>query len=109
MKNRIDMENKSFYDKVYDAVLKIPRGTVATYGQVAVMAGSGGAARAVGNALHNNPAFGVIPCHRVVNSKGELAPEFVFGGIGAQKALLESEGVEVSDNRVDLKKYQFRG
>lgn len=100
--------NKSFYDKVYEAVIKIPRGKVATYGQVAAAAGSGGAARAVGNALHKNPAFGVIPCHRVVNAKGELAEAFVFGGVNVQKNLLEEEGVEVVDNRVELKKYQVR-
>lgn len=102
------MDNKSFYDKVYNVVMKIPRGKVATYGQVAAAAGSGGAARAVGNALHKNPAFGVIPCHRVVNAKGELAEAFVFGGVNVQKNLLEEEGVEVVDNRVELKKYQVR-
>ncbi len=102
------MDNKSFYDKVYNVVMKIPRGKVATYGQVAAAAGSGGAARAVGNALHKNPAFGVIPCHRVVNAKGELAEAFVFGGVNVQKDLLEEEGVEVVDNRVELKKYQVR-
>lgn len=102
------MDNKSFYDKFYNVVMKIPRGKVATYGQVAAAAGSGGAARAVGNALHKNPAFGVIPCHRVVNAKGELAEAFVFGGVNVQKNLLEEEGVEVVDNRVELKKYQVR-
>ncbi len=70
------MSGKSFYNKVYDAVLKIPKGKVATYGQVAAAAGNGGAARAVGNALHVNPLFGVVPCHRVVNAKGMLAPGF---------------------------------
>ena len=102
------MDNKSFYDKVYNVVMKIPRGKVATYGQVAAAAGSGGAARAVGNALHKNPAFGIIPCHRVVYAKGELAEAFVFGGVNVQKDLLGEEGVEVIGNRVDLKKYQVR-
>ena len=102
------MDNKSFYDKVYNVVMKIPRGKVATYGQVAAAAGSGGAARAVGNALHKNPAFGVIPCHRVVNAKGGLAEAFVFGGVNVQKDLLGEEGVEVTENCVDLKKYQVR-
>lgn len=99
---------QSFYDRVYAAVKRIPRGKVATYGQVAAAAGNGGAARAVGNALHKNPAFGEIPCHRVVNSKGKLADAFVFGGVNVQKDLLMQEGVEVADNRVDLKKYQAR-
>lgn len=102
------MEDKSFSEKVYEAVMRIPRGKVATYGQVAAAAGSGGAARAVGNALHKNPAFGVIPCHRVLSAKGELAEAFVFGGVNVQKDLLEKEGVDVTDNRVDLKKYQVR-
>lgn len=102
------MAEKSFYNKVYDAVMRIPEGKVATYGQVAAAAGNGGAARAVGNALHVNPAFGVVPCHRVVNSKGDLAPGFAFGGTDVQKELLEAEGVEVRDSRVDLKKYQVK-
>ena len=55
----------SFSEKVYSAVKRIPRGKVATYGQVAAAAGNGGAARAVGNALHKNPAFGEIPCPSV--------------------------------------------
>lgn len=103
------MENKSFYDKIYQAVLSIPRGRVATYGQVAAMAGNGNAARAVGNALHVNPAPGVIPCHRVVNAKGRLAPDFAFGGWQEQQRLLEAEGVAVCDGYVDLKTYQMRG
>lgn len=102
------MDTVSFTQRVYAAVKRIPRGKVATYGQVAAAAGNGGAARAVGNALHKNPAFGVIPCHRVVNAKGELAEAFVFGGVNVQKNLLEEEGVEVVDNRVELKKYQVR-
>ena len=99
------MENKSFYDKVYEAVLKIPRGTVATYGQVAAMAGSGGAARAVGNALHRNPSPDTVPCYRVVNSAGKLSGRFAFGGPEIQAELLENDGIEVIDHTVDLKKY----
>ena len=98
----------SFYDKIYAAVCEIPRGQVATYGQVAAMAGSGGAARAVGNALHRNPNPEVIPCHRVINAQGRLAPNFAFGGDEEQQRRLEAEGVEVVDHHVDLKKYQMR-
>lgn len=98
----------NFYDKIYKAVMQIPAGKVATYGQIAAMAGNGNAARVVGNALHINPAPGVIPCHRVVNAQGRLAPQFAFGGSGEQQRLLEAEGVEVDDDHVDLKKYQFR-
>ena len=66
-------------------------------------------ARAVGNALHRNPDPENIPCFRIVNSKGELSGEFAFGGAGAQARLLEAEGIEVIDGKVDLKKYQFKG
>ncbi len=98
----------SFYNLVYDSVIKIPRGKVATYGQVASMCGSPRAARAVGYALHFNPMPGVIPCHRVVNRFGRLADSFAFGGISRQKELLEEEGVDVSgDFYVDLKKFQW--
>ncbi len=100
---------KPFAERVYDAVKKIPRGMVATYAQIACMAGSTGAARAVGNALHVNPAPVVVPCHRVVNAAGRLAPSFAFGGIDKQKSLLEAEGVTVIDGTVDLEKYQWRG
>lgn len=104
-----DISEKSFYDKIYEAVMQIPVGCVATYGQIAAMAGNGNAARAVGNALHVNPAPDVIPCFRIVNSKGRLAPHFAFGGTDAQRKLLEAEGVEVENDRVDLKRYQYRG
>lgn len=102
------MAEKLFYDRIYDAVLQIPYGKVATYGQVASMAGNGRAARVVGNALHVNPAPNIIPCYRVVNANGRLATNFAFGGINMQKMLLEAEGVEVIDNKVDLEKYQLR-
>ncbi len=98
---------KTVYDRIYEAVMQIPYGKVATYGQIAVMAGNRYYARAVGNALHNNPAPEVIPCYRVVNYQGKLAPNFAFGGENIQKQLLENEGVEVIDGKVDLKKYGF--
>ena len=88
----------SFYDKVYEQVCKIPKGKVATYGQIALMCGSPKASRAVGYALHFNPRPGVIPCHRVVNRFGGLAPAFAFGGIEVQASLLLAEGVEVDEN-----------
>lgn len=91
--------------RIYEAVKKIPKGKVATYGQVAELAGNKKMSRAVGNALHKNPEPGVIPCHRVVNSKGELAGEFAFGGSGVQARLLLEEGVETVDGKVDLEKY----
>ena len=94
------------FEEIYKAVLKIPKGKVATYGQIATIIGHPRAARQVGWALHVNPMPGVIPCHRVVNRFGRLAPEFAFGGRDAQKALLTEEGVEVRDDyTVDLTLY----
>ncbi|MBT1161600.1 MULTISPECIES: MGMT family protein [Bifidobacterium] len=83
----------AFNQRVYDVVRRIPRGKVATYGQVAALAGNSRNARFVGFALHTNPEPGVIPCHRVVFRDGSLAPGFAFGGPGRQRMLLESEGV----------------
>lgn len=94
--------------RIYEAVKRIPKGKVATYGQVAAMAGNKKMSRAVGNALHKNPEPGIIPCHRVVNSKGILSGEFAFGGMNAQAKLLEKEGVKVVDGKVDLNKYQMK-
>ena len=91
--------------RIYGAVRKIPKGKVATYGQVAALAGNPKMARAVGNALHKNPDPDSIPCYRVVNSKGELAGEFAFGGAGEQAKLLMADGIEVVNGRVDLEKY----
>lgn len=93
--------------RIYEAVKQIPYGRVATYAQVAKLAGDRKMARAVGNALHKNPDPDHIPCFRVVNAKGELAGEFAFGGAGEQAKLLEAEGVRVTDGRVDLQKYQW--
>ncbi len=83
----------TFNEHVYQIVVRIPRGQVATYGQVAVLAGYPRRARFVGYALHSNPEPGVIPCHRVVFRDGSLAPGFAFGGEEHQRELLEQEGV----------------
>jgi len=93
--------------RIYEAVKRIPYGRVATYSQIAALAGDRKMARAVGNALHKNPDPDNIPCFRVVNAKGELAGEFAFGGIGVQAKLLEAEGVEVRDGVVDLERFQW--
>ena len=94
------------YEKIYEIVKRIPKGKVATYGQVAVFAGNANLARTVGNALHANPDNTTIPCHRVVNSKGNVAEFYAFGGPEAQRKLLVSEGVTFKENgKIDLKKY----
>ncbi len=94
--------------RIYEAVKKIPRGKVATYGQVAELAGDKKMARAVGNALHRNPDPENIPCYRVVNAKGELAGAFAFGGANVQEQLLVADGILVVDGRVDLEKYGMK-
>ena len=89
----------SFFDKIYEIVAQIPPGRVATYGQIALLAGSPRAARQVG-----------LPCHRVVNRLGELAPEHVFGDREFQRMLLVSEGVGfLADGRIDLAHYAWQG
>ena len=87
-------------EQVYEFVKSIPRGKVATYGQIALYWGNRNFARAVGNILHNNPDSEHIPCHRVVNAQGKLAQSYAFGGIEAQRRLLESEGVVFKSNQV---------
>ena len=103
-----DLVTDSPTKRIYEAVKKIPKGKVATYADVAEMAGDRKMARAVGNALHKNPDPSTIPCHRVVNSKGELAGEYAFGGAWKQAQILESEGVEVVEGKVNLEKYRIK-
>ena len=99
---------ESFYQRVYKIVAKIPAGRVATYGQVAMLAGSPLAARQVGYAMGRAPEGSGLPCHRVVNRLGELAPEHAFGGKAFQRMALEAEGVTfLPDGRIDLKRHIF--
>lgn len=100
-----DLVTDSPSKRIYEAVKKIPKGHVATYGQIAELAGDRKMARAVGNALHKNPDPEHIPCFRVVNAKGELSGAFAFGGAGEQERLLLEDGVEVVKGKVNLDKY----
>ena len=102
-----DLVTDSPTKRIYEAVKKIPKGHVATYGQIAKLAGNEKMARAVGNALHNNPDPEHIPCFRVVNAKGELPGNFAFGE-GVQEKLLEEDGIEVVNGKVDLEKYGWK-
>lgn len=91
------------FERIYAVVCRIPEGKVATYGQIARLAGNPRWARVVGYALHQNPAFGVIPCHRVVNRQGRPAPGFAFGGEDIQRQMLENEGVRFTrEGLVDM-------
>ena len=98
------------FDKIYTVVRQIPEGKVSTYGQVARSAGNPRWSRVVGYALHANPAFGQIPCHRIVNRDGRTAPAFAFGGSDVQRSMLEAEGVTFLPNGcVDMKKHFWNG
>ena len=99
----------NFNQRVYEIVKQIPVGKVTTYGAVARAIGAPRASRQVGWALHSNPQPGVIPCHRVVFKDGSLTDGFAFGGRDVQKAMLEAEGVTVSDDyKVDLTKFGWQ-
>ena len=99
----------SFYQKIYEIVADIPEGCVAAYGQIAWMAGKPNAPRVVGYAMSRVPAGLNLPCHRVVNKKGEMSPSHVFGGEQIQRLRLEEEGVTFLKNGcVDMEKCQWR-
>jgi methylated-DNA-protein-cysteine methyltransferase-like protein len=92
---------KNFFERVYDIVRKIPEGKVMTYGQISKIVGVD--PRMVGWALHANKEASDVPCHRVVNKDGRLAPGYAFGGPDEQKIRLVAEGVEfVDETHVDL-------
>ena len=92
------------FERIYQVVRRIPYGRVATYGQVATLAGNPRWARVVGYALHANPDPVGIPCYRVVNRLGEVSP--AFGGGNRQIALLQEEGIEFGpDGRIDLERF----
>ena len=99
----------SVFRKIYEVVAKIPKGKVATYGQVALLAGNPRWSRVVGYALHSNPDPERIPCHRVVDRFGSVSKAFAFGGENRQIYLLEDEGVKLKNGVVDLSIYQWNG
>jgi len=99
-------QKRSFSHQVRELVCRIPRGKVASYGQLALMLGKPRGARAVASVMMNTHDE-VVPCHRVVHQDGLLCPSEEFGTI--QRLLLESEGVEVEYNRIDMLKHRWRG
>jgi methylated-DNA-protein-cysteine methyltransferase-like protein len=96
------------YELIWSVVRKIPRGRVATYGQIAELAGLEGHARQVGYALHNLPAGSDVPWHRVINAKGEISERTGGDSHELQRMLLEAEGVEFAKGRVDLGKHRWK-
>ncbi len=94
------------WEEVYKVVQKIPKGKVATYGQIANILCIKDT-RKVGWALHANKSS-EVPCHRVVNKEGRLAKNFAFNGMEEQQRRLEVEGIEFTkDGYVDLVKYSM--
>jgi methylated-DNA-protein-cysteine methyltransferase related protein len=95
----------NFFEKVYSIIIQIPTGKVATYGQIAALLGNPRGARTVGWAMKSAPENMKLPCHRVVNRLGTLAPSGVFGGEEIQRIMLKSEGVSFKeDGTIDMKK-----
>lgn len=100
----------NYFARVYEIVRKIPEGKVATYGQIAALLGEPRNARAVGWAMRMTPNNMNLPCHRVVNKTGLLAPEYAFGSKEIQKALLKDEGITfLQDDTIDLGKHLWDG
>ena len=96
-----------FRTKIYTLTKKIPAGKVATYGQLAALAGSPGAARAVGMCMKQNPDAPRTPCHRVVSATGKLTGYSAEGGIPTKKKMLIQEGVKFNGDFVNLSVSQW--
>lgn len=97
------------YELIWTAVRRIPRGRVATYGQIAQLAGLEGHARQAGYALHNLPEGSTVPWHRVINAKGEISPRSAGDSHELQRMLLTAEGVTIDRRgRIDLKVYRWK-
>ncbi|MBQ4161255.1 MAG: MGMT family protein [Clostridia bacterium] len=103
------MKKQNTFERIYAVVRRIPYGRVATYGQIARLAGNPHWSQVVGYALHVNPDPENIKCYRVVNRFGEVSRAFAFGGENAQIHLLEAEGIKLIDGKVDLDKYLWDG
>lgn len=93
------------FDKVYDLVSKVPKGKVTTYGALSKIVNVD--PRVIGFALHANKDPENVPCHRVINSKGEISKGYAFGGPFNQKKMLETEGIKFIKDKVDLNKFGF--
>lgn len=106
MLDKNENQNSSLAAKVYEIVARVPAGKVATYGQIAEMMEIELDARDVGHVMHHAPAGRGLPCHRVVNKTGMLAPDYVFGGQEIQRSMLEAEGITfLSDGRIQMERH----
>lgn len=100
-------DEKNSFERIYEVVRRIPKGKVASYGQVAALAGNRRWSRVVGFALHVNPDPDGIPCYRVVTKDGRVSEAFAFGGGNRQVELLEADGVKFIDGHVDMERFQW--
>ncbi len=94
--------------QILEYLLRVPKGRVVTYGQIAAFLGNPKLARAVGNALHRNPDGEKYPCYKVVSAQGKLSVHYAFGGLEEQIRRLEKDGIVVKNGRVELSLYQWR-
>lgn len=101
------MNTQSFKERVYALTKQIPKGKVATYGQLAALAGSPGGARAIGMCMRTNPFAPVVPCHRVVAADGKLVGYSAGEGVSTKKQMLLAEGVQFNGDKVDLRSSQW--
>jgi len=102
------MTEMTFKEKIYQVTNQIPWGKVATYGQIAALAGYPRAARAVGMCMRTNPNAPATPCHRVVSSTGHLVGYSAGDGISTKKSMLRHEGVEFKGSKIDLRIFQWQ-
>lgn len=102
------MDETSNYKKIWDTIANIPRGKVASYGQIARIAGLGKRARLVGYALHRTPENYNIPWHRVINAQGKISFPLGSTQYQEQKHRLMEEGIDFLGERVDLERYRWR-
>ena len=98
---------KSFFNAVYQVVKQIPKGKVATYGDIANLTGNPKMSKFVGFALHQNKSQFEVPCYKIVDRLGRLSKAYVFGGEDVQKTLLEKDGIKVENGKVDLNIYRI--
>jgi methylated-DNA-protein-cysteine methyltransferase related protein len=108
MKVRFNTPVRDSYQRIWETVRTIPRGTVATYGEVARLSGMPGQARLTGYALHNLPPGSDIPWHRVINAKGMISLPRTTGAHQRQRRKLEEEGVVFLKGKVNLSRQGWK-
>ncbi len=108
LEKSLSQEYESAYSLIYAVVRQVPHGRVATYGQIASLAGLSGRARQVGYALHSLAEGNDVPWHRVINARGEVSPRSTPGWDGLQRHRLEEEGIDFGlRGRIDLERYRW--